>query len=120
MKKYLLITLVAALLCGCNSDLKTALGDALIVGQEVQKVEAEACKAGDTDACKTADRIQVWLNAGQQIYDTGSYDNNCDLMLSVADIAYDWLADKYPDNAEYRVVLAILKSKLEGYCGEKP
>lgn len=114
-KTIIIVSLVIALLAGCQSNqqlaLREALGDAIIIGQEIEKVERAA---GDI---KTADQILVWTNAGQQILDTGSYGDNCALMLSVSDIAYGWLADKYPDKVEYRIVVALLRARLENYCG---
>lgn len=115
-KTIIIVSLVTALLAGCQNTetIKTALGDALVVGQEVEKSERAS---GDIE---TADRIVVWLEAGQQIYDTGSYSNNCDIMLSVTDIAYDWLSEKYPEKVEYRIPVALLRSRLLTYCEVKP
>lgn len=133
MKKTLITIVLIALLAGCQSNqqlaLKDALGNVLIIGAEVEKAERIECgvfKIYDmngvdiTKPCPTADSIKVWLDAGQKIYDTGSYADNCELMLSVTDIAYDWLADKYPDKIEYRIAIAVLRSKLDAICGEKP
>jgi hypothetical protein len=118
-KTIIIVSLVTALLAGCQNTetIKTALNDALIVGKEVEKAERAKCESGANDgSCETADRISVWLNAGQQIYDTGSYSNNCDIMLSVTDIAYDWLSEKYPEKVEYRIPVALLRSRLLTYC----
>lgn len=119
MKKTLFVSIILVVLCGCSVQqqvqVKSALGDALIVGREVQKMEQEKCQTGDTDSCKVADKIQVWVDAGQKIYDTDSFESNCDLMLSVTDIAYNWLIENYPDKP-YRVFVALLRTKLEVYC----
>lgn len=120
MKKTMLL-LSIVFLAGCQNQqgIKTALGKALVVGNEIELIEREKCAADDYQGCPVADRIKVWLDAGQQIYDTGSYSSNCDLMLSVSGIAYDWIKKEYPDKAEYRIPIALLRSRLLTDCEAK-
>ena len=114
MKKTI-VFLAVLFLAGCqNNSIKPYLADALIAGEEVRQVELAK---GNTD---TAGKIQVWLDAGKKIYDTDSYTDNCGLMISVSEIAYDWVIQNYPEKVEYRIPIALLKSKLMMYCEVKP
>lgn len=123
MKKTLFVTIVLVVLCGCQgnnqSEVKSALKDALTVGQEIEQIERTKCGKAFADDCQTADKIKLWVDAGQKIYDANDISSNCDLMITVTDIAYQWVSENYPDKP-YRVFIALLKSKLEVYCEEKP
>lgn len=119
MKKFILVSLLIVSLCGCSvqqkTQVKAALGDALTIGNEVQKMEQEKCDAGFAENCEVAAKVKTWVDAGQQIYDSDAFESNCDLMLSVTDIAYVWLAENYPDKP-YRIFMAVLKARLQVYC----
>lgn len=133
MKKLIFVSLVILALCGCTQpQIKIALADCLTVAAEVEAMEREKCGCvftvdkyqnpyepdkGKLDcSCPVADKIKVWREAGQQIYDSESYADNCQLMISISDIAYDWLVREYPDKP-YRVFVALFRTRLAEYCG---
>ena len=125
----IIVSLVIALLAGCQKDqqlaLKEALGDTLVIAEEVRQIELAKClesnglRNGEYVDCPTADRIKKLTDRGQKIYDSGDFGGECDWLLEISGIAYDWLADKYPDKAEYRIPVALLRSRLLTACEVK-
>jgi len=115
MKKYLLITIVAACLCGCNvSNLTQVKQEVQNMRDDVQTVEATYRSQGLLDDADRMLRYKVQLVKLSAILNTELPQNQCEAVQEGFRLTLEEMTANH-EKPEYVIMALVFKRIVEGY-----